>query len=374
MRATKVIIDLDRFRGNIRAVRDRIGPGPFICVPVKADAYGHGAVRIAGAALSAGVRYLAVATVREGAELRDAGITAPILLLSIPLPEEIPDLVSRELIPLVGDRDFASGAALAAERAGKRLPVHLKIDTGMGRVGCRPEEAAGLAAHVAGLKSLEYAGTATHLASADSTGEEDARYTREQLERFTGAVAAIRKAGFDPGIVHAANTGAVAFRPEACFDMVRPGILLYGYPPAGALLPAAPVMKMVTRVVFMKKVRKGETVSYGRTWTAPKDTVVATLPVGYGDGLPRGLSGNHSVLIRGRLYPLVGRICMDQCMADLGPAPDIDRWEEVAVFGGGAPSAADIARKLNTIPYEITCNINKRVPRVYPVDGSPVFP
>ena len=365
MRATKVIIDLSRLRGNIRAVRDRIGSGPCICMPVKADAYGHGAARIAGAALSAGVQYLAVATVQEGAELRDAGIIAPILLLSIPLPEEIPEMVSRELIPLVADRDFASEAARAAERAGRRLPVHLKIDTGMGRIGCRPEDAAALAAHVAGLKSLEYAGTATHLAAADSTGEEDIRYTREQLERFTGAVAAIREAGFDPGIVHAANTGAVVFHPDSYFDMVRPGILLYGYPPGGALFPAAPVMKLVTRIAFMKKVRKGEAVSYGRTWTAPEDTVIATLPVGYGDGLPRGLSGNHPVSIRGRLYPLTGRICMDQCMADLGPAPDIDRWEEVTVFGGGAPSAADIAGKLNTIPYEITCNINKRVPRVY---------
>jgi alanine racemase len=365
MRATKVIIHLDRLRRNIAAVRERIGPGPLICMPVKADAYGHGAARIAGAALEAGVRYLAVATVREGAELREAGIAAPILLLSVPLPEELPEMVSLGLIPLAGDKEFAAGAARAAERAGKRLPVHLKIDTGMGRIGCRPEEAPDLAGYIAGLKGLEYAGTATHLAAADSAEAEDVRYTKIQLERFARAVADLKKAGLDPGIVHAANTGAVAFHRDAWFDMVRPGILLYGYPPGASRIPAEPVMELVTRIVFIKKVKKGEPISYGRTWTSPGDTVIATIPVGYADGLPRGLSGNHTVSIRGKPYPLVGRICMDQCMADLGPEPDIGRWEEVTVFGGEAPSAAEIAGKLGAIPYEITCGIAGRVPRVY---------
>jgi alanine racemase len=334
-------------------------------MPVKADAYGHGAVQIARTALEAGVRYLAVATVEEGAELRGAGIAAPILLLSVPPPEELPELVSLGLIPLVADKEFAAGAARAAEGAGKRLPVHLKIDTGMGRIGCRPEAALDLAGYIAGLKSLEYAGTATHLAAADSAAAEDVAYTKTQLRRFIQAVADLKKAGFDPGLVHAANTGAVVFHGDACFDMVRPGILLYGYPPGASGMPVEPVMELVTRIVFIKTVKKGESVSYGRTWTSPGGRVIATIPVGYGDGLPRGLSGNHSVCIRGALYPLAGRICMDQCMVDLGPVSDINRWEQVTVFGGGAPNAADIAGKLGTIPYEITCHINKRVPRVY---------
>jgi alanine racemase len=319
--------------------------------------------------LEAGARFLAVAAVQEGAELREAGINAPVLLLSVPLPEELDELAAYRLVSLVPDRECADALAAAAKRAGVTLQVHLKIDTGMGRVGCTPETAAALAAHINSLKSLEYAGTATHLAVSDSVAETGRQYTHLQLARFREAVESICNAGFDPGIVHAANSGAVAFHKDSYFDMVRPGILLYGYAPEGddgPALPVRPVMELTTRIVFIKRVKKGETVSYGRTWTAPTDTVIATIPAGYGDGLPRALSGNHSVLIRGKAYPLVGRICMDQCMVNLGPETDIPRWEEVTVFGGAAPSsAADIAAKTGTIPYEITCNINKRVPRVY---------
>jgi alanine racemase len=290
------------------------------------------------------------------------------LLLSQPLPEELPGILAGELCPLISDREFAEAAGQAAAAAGKILPVHLKIDTGMGRVGCRPGEAAELARYICALKGLRLAGTATHLAVADSSREEDIRYTQKQLGAFREAVADIRAAGIDPGIVHAANSGAVVFHPDAWFDMVRPGIVLYGYSPgkdSPQALPVEPVMELRTRIVFIKEVKKGESLSYGRTWTAPRDTCIATLPVGYADGLPRALSGNHSVRIRGVPYPLVGRICMDQCMVDLGSGADIRRWEDVTVFGGSGPSAADIASKLGTIPYEITCHINKRVPRVY---------
>jgi alanine racemase len=258
--------------------------------------------------------------------------------------------------------------------------VHLKVDTGMGRVGCLPEEAAELAACIASHPSLEHAGTATHLAVSDSQASEDVRYTREQLTRFRAAVEGIRRSGLNPGLLHAANSGAVLFHEDAWFDMVRPGILLYGYAgkAASGLIRAEPVMELRTQIVFIKRVKAGETVSYGRIWTASRDTVIATIPVGYGDGLPRCLtggeprasrsaegSGNFSVRIRDIMYPLAGRICMDQCMVDLGPDADIQRWEEVTVFGGNAPDAADLAERIGTIPYEITCGINKRVPRVY---------
>jgi alanine racemase len=334
-------------------------------MPVKADAYGHGAVPVATAALKAGVQYLAVATVDEGIELREAGITVPVLLLSIPLPDELPAVAAHNLSPLIGDREFAEAAALAARQAGKRLSVHLKVDTGMGRVGCSPEEAAELAACVAASPFLALEGTATHLAVADSPAEADRAYTQEQLARFRTAAEGIRRAGFDPGLLHAANSRAVIFHEDSWFDMVRPGIILYGYGAPGRTPEVEPVMELVTRIVFLKRVKAGETVSYGRTWTAPGDTVIATLPVGYGDGLPRRLSGNLSVRIRDAMYPLAGRICMDQCMVDLGPDTDIRRWEPVTIFGGDAPSAADLAARLGTIPYEITCDINKRVPREY---------
>ncbi|MDR1900108.1 MAG: alanine racemase [Treponema sp.] len=369
MRATRAVIHLDRFRRNLAAIRERTGPGIRICLPVKAGAYGHGAPRIAAEGLAAGASYLAVATVREGAELRDAGIGAPVLLLSQALPEEIPDMVKYALVPLISDREFVGACSRVAGEAGVRLPVHLKIDTGMGRLGCGPGEAPDLAAHIASLESLEYRGTATHLAAADSTEEGDLRFTEAQIRRFNAALEGIRARGVDPGIVHAANSGALILHRAAWFDMVRPGILSYGYNPVpGDPFRVEPVMDLVSRVVFIKELEKGEPLSYGGAWRAPRDTRVATLPIGYGDGLHRRLSGmDWPVIIRGRAYPIVGRICMDQCMVDLGPGTEVRRWDEALIFGGeGVPGAADMAAKLGTIPYEIVCNLNRRVERVYP--------
>ena len=253
-----------------------------------------------------------------------------------------------------------------------RLPVHLKIDTGMGRAGCSVEESLGLARQIDACPSLELAGTATHFAVSDSADERDIAYTKTQLARFNEAVGAIRDAGIDPGIVHAANSGAVILHPDAWFDMVRPGILLYGYKTVqeneiSPLEPlrAEPVMELKSTVVLIKKVKKGESVSYGRTWIAGQDTNIAMLPVGYADGLPRLASGKWQVLIGGNVYPIVGLICMDQCCIDLGPDTDVRRWDEAVIFGGQTGNAAALAAAVGTIPYEITCNINKRVPRIY---------
>jgi alanine racemase len=354
---------------NLEAAVKRVGPGSSVCAAVKADAYGHGAVRIAGAALEAGAGCLAVALVSEGAELRRAGIKAPILLLSQALPEEMNELAALDLVSLAGDRETVEALARAAREAGKKLMVHLKVDTGMGRMGCRPEEAAELAAFILSKETLVLGGMATHLAVSDSLEPGDIAYTKKQLACFREAAASVRTAGMETGVLHAANSGALCFHEDAFFDMVRPGIFLYGYSPAGGItggLSAAPVMELRTAVVLVKKLRRGEAISYGRIWTAPEDTFVATLPAGYADGIPRLLSGRcHRVYIRGKPYPLVGRICMDQCMADLGPETNIRRWDEAVIFGPGTETAADIAAKTGTIPYEITCNISKRVPRVY---------
>jgi alanine racemase len=375
MRATRALVHLDRLRSNIQAVKARVGAGTAVCVPIKADAYGHGAVRVAVAAIRAGATHLAVASVQEGVELREAGIVAPVLLLSLPILEELPDVVAYGMIPLVADADFARELAAEAARRGERTAVHLKIDTGMGRIGCRPEDAVELARTVAGLGSLRLEGCATHLSVSDSLDPDDLAYTRGQIAAFRAALDSIRAAGIDPGVAHAAASGGVALHPDSYFDMVRPGLLLYGYQPLAGYpdpLPVQPVMELETRIVFIKTVRAGEPVSYGRTWTAPRDTVLATLPVGYADGLARRLSGRLSVLIDGRTYPVVGRICMDQCMVDLGPADGpaaaaVRRWDVASVFGPDprGASAADLARELGTIPYEITCAVNRRVPRVY---------
>ncbi|MDR1836624.1 MAG: alanine racemase [Treponema sp.] len=371
---TKAIIHLDRFIENIGAVRTRIGNGRRICVPVKADGYGHGALQIAQAAIEAGAYCLGVAAVTEGIELRNAGIRVPVLLFSPPHPGEIQAVIDAELTPFVSDAWFASALNEKTEAAGIRLPVHLKVDTGMGRIGCRAEEASGLAQHIADCAGLELAGVATHLAVSDSTDAQDIAYTRRQLALFKEAVDAIAGAGIDPGVVHAANSGGVILHPDSWLDMVRPGILLYGYKAAGesgiADFPyepiiARPVMELRSVVVSIKKVRKGESVSYGRTWTAREDTSIAVLPTGYADGLPRLASGKWRVVIGGGVYPLAGRICMDQCCVDLRPDSGVRRWDEAVIFGGAAQDAAELAETVGTIPYEITCNINKRVPRIY---------
>jgi alanine racemase len=370
---TRALIHLDHFWGNLDAVRARIGGDRRICIPVKTDAYGHGVLEIAKTGLNVGAYCLGVAMVTEGTELRKGGITAPILLFSQPHPSEIPELVQARLTPFVSDTWFALALNERSSAEGIKLPVHLKVDTGMGRMGCAPEEAPALARQIAGCSALELAGTATHFAVSDSADERDIAYTRKQTALFNEAVGAIRDAGIDPGIVHAANSGAVIQHPDTWFDMVRPGILLYGYkaveentPPLSSQpLIVRPVMELRSVVSLIKKVKKGETVSYGRTWTAQQDTFIAVLPAGYGDGFPRLASGRWQAVITGKTYPLAGRICMDQCCVDLGERTDVRRWDEAVIFGGSAPDAAALAALIGTIPYEITCNINKRVPRVY---------
>jgi len=370
---TTAIIHLDLFLNNFRAIQARIGPGRRICVPVKADAYGHGALQIAETSLKAGAFCLGAATAAEGAELRKGGITAPILLLSQPHLQEIPEIIAAGLTPFVSDASLADALASYAKAAKIKQPVQIKIDTGMGRIGCPAEEALALAKRIASCANLQLTGIATHFSAADSAAAQDIDYTKAQLARFEEAVGSIRGAGIDPGIVHAANSGAVILHPDTWLGMVRPGILLYGYKipeaetPNTAMAPLQiqPVMELKSAVVFIKRVKKGEAVSYGRTWTAGQDTNLAVLPVGYGDGLPRLASGKWQAVIGGKTYPLVGRICMDQCLADIGPQPDARLWDEAVIFGGAAPDAGELARRIGTIPYEVTCNINKRVPRVY---------
>lgn len=370
MRATKAIIHLDNLEYNIRQIKQRISPQTKVCLPVKADAYGHGAVRTAIAAIRAGVSYLAVASVQEGIELREAGIVAPIISLSLPILEEIDSIIEYKLEPLVIDEAFINELNRVAETQHKTVSVHLKIDTGMSRIGCKPSEAVKLATQIMRAKYLRLQGVATHFAVADSETEQDRCFTQQQLDIFKGAVAAIQHTGITIPIVHAANSGAVQAFPEAQFDMVRPGLLAYGYHPLqrGAdTLDVKPVMELVTQVVLIKQIRAGTSVSYGRDWTAPEDTYIATLPVGYADGLRRALSPGLKVRIGNAFFPVVGKICMDQCMIDLGPHPWVQRWDEVCIFGtdahdNTAQTLADIA---GTIPYEITCGIHKRVPRIF---------
>jgi len=371
---TKAVIHLENFLHNIREVQNRIGPNRRICVPVKANGYGHGAVEISRASIQAGAYCLGVSSVTEAIELRKGGIGALIFIFAQPHPSEIHEIIEGDFCPFVSDREFVD--LLDREAAGKKIKVNMKIDTGMGRLGCAAEDAPAFARYLKSKNSIDYMGTATHLAVSDSAAAEHVDYTGKQLARFRDAVENIRAAGVNPGIIHAANSGGVILHPESWFDMVRPGIFLYGYKTANEAdlpdtgkplepLDPKPVMELKTQVVFVKKVKKGQSVSYGRIWTADRDTTVATLHIGYADGFPRCASNKWQAVISGRTYPVVGRICMDQCMADLGPDTNVRRWDEAVIFGGPAPSAAEMADKTGTFIYEVTCNINRRVPRVY---------
>ncbi len=374
MRATRAIIHLDNLQYNIQEIKKKLKANTKICLPIKADAYGHGAVRIAVASIRAGVSYLAVASVQEAIELRNAGIIVPIISLSLPILEEIPSLIEYNIEPLVIDEEFINTLNEHAKKLNKVAGVHLKIDTGMNRIGCTADEAVKIAMQIKRASNLELKGTCTHFAVSDSKEKEDIAYTKAQIKTFKTALKEIKKAGVSTGLIHAANSGAVLQYPEAQFDMVRPGILIYGYAPTKELeknIKLKPVMELISQVVLIKKIKKGESVSYGRIWTAEKDTFVATLPIGYADGLSRAFSPGLRVKIGNEYFPVIGRICMDQCMVDLGPAPWVQRWDKVSIFGPNTSkseknnSASDLAKMIGSIPYELTCGINKRVPRVY---------
>jgi alanine racemase len=372
MRATRAIIHLSHLRHNIRLIQDHIRRArpkspPRICVAVKADAYGHGIVQVARVAATEGVHYLAVATVDEAVVLREAQIGSPVLLYSLPIPEELETIVAHDLTPLVADVDFARELSEQARRQERRVSVHLKVDTGMGRIGCRPEDTLELASFVDSTPWLNLEGISTHFPAADTT---DHGFTTDQIRRFRTAVDTVRQHGIDPGIVHAANSGATLDYTDSYFDMIRPGILVYGYYPSADQarpLPVLPVMELESQIVFVKRVPPDTPISYGLTHRTTQETCVGTVPVGYGDGYNRLLSNRGRMLVNGRSVPVIGRVCMDQCMVDLGPNPAAARYDRIVAFGPdpAGPDAEEIARSTDTIAYEVTCSVSKRVPRVY---------
>ncbi len=381
MRATKAIIHLDNLKHNIQSIQSLVQGGAKMCIAVKANGYGHGAVACARTAVESGADMLAVASVEEGVELRKNGITIPLLLLSLCSPEEVSDLVSFHITPFVFDSEYIQLIAAAAQKAGETaFPVHLAVDSGMGRIGCYPAEAASLAKEIVSTPSLTLGGMATHFAVSDSVDKSDRLYTQVQFSRFTEAIDSVRKAGIDPGICHCANSAATLINPEMHLDMVRPGIIVYGYyadeidetylKQAGLPVSLKPVMTLETEVCAVRQFKKGMSVGYGRTWTADRDTEIAVLPIGYGDGLLRRFAEHgFSVAINGRCFPVRGRICMDQCMVEIGRESGVHRWDKAVIFGakedGALQTADDIARLTGTISYEITTCLTQRVERVF---------
>lgn len=358
-------IDLDAIRNNVRVMK-KYARSPHFLAVVKANAYGHGAVPVAKAALEAGADWLAVAIPEEGVQLRDAGIQAPILVLGGAEPQAVDAIAAAELTQVVFDECMIRALANAGVRTGKEVQVHLGIDTGMCRIGVRsPEEAAKLTEEIDRLPGIRLTGCFTHMATAD---EPEPEGTKAQIARFKSVCEAIDRVHSAPIIHHAANTASIFRYPEVHLDMVRGGIALYGYPPVPGVEGLRAAMRWITRAVYVKTIQPGEKVSYGGLFTAQRPTRVMTIPVGYADGYNRRLSCTGSVLVRGKRAPILGRVCMDQVMVDVTDIPGAEAGDEVVLIGAQGNeciSAEEIASLLGTISYEVICSPSARVPRVY---------
>lgn len=361
-------IDLARLEHNYRALRDLTSDGCKFLGVVKANAYGHGAVPVAKKLEELGAEYLAVACLDEATELRAAGITAPILILGVTPPEYAPVLMDLGVTQTVGDLETAGAYAGAAQRAGRTLKVHVKVDTGMSRLGFLCDEAhmgaaAGGIAQLCRLPGLEPEGIFTHFANADG----DEAYTMRQFTRFLDVLDKLASQKITFQIRHCAASAAVLNYPCTHLDMIRPGIALYGHFPAPDMehtCALAPVMTLKTRVAAVRRLPEGTCVSYGCTNTLKHDATLAVLPVGYADGFPRLLSNEGGALIQGRSCPIVGRVCMDMCMVDVGDL-EVRPGDEAVLYGDGPLSAEHAAGLAGTISYELLCAVAPRVPRVY---------
>jgi alanine racemase len=362
-------IDLDAIRANVHSLR-RVAAPARLCAVVKANGYGHGAAAVGRAALEAGADWLAVAQVDEAVVLRDAGIDAPLLLLSEPRLDEVDDAVATGARLTVYSAECVAAIAKAVRAARvPAAPLHLKVDTGMHRVGAAPADVVPLARAIGELSEVRLEGVCTHCPVAD---EPSNPFTADQVRRFEAVLADLRAAGIDPEIVHAANSAATIAHPATRYDLVRCGISVYGIAPAPALSGAVdvqPALRLASEVAFVKPVAAGEGVSYGHRQRLATDTVLATVPIGYADGVFRALPlAGQEVLIGGRRRPMVGVVTMDQLMVDCGPDADVRRGDPVVLLGDQGDeriSPDEWAARLGTIAYEVVCAIGARVARRY---------
>lgn len=366
-RPTWLEIDLAALAGNVRALRALAGPDRQLFAVVKANAYGHGAEIVGPAALAAGADRLAVATLGEGIALRQVGVEAPILLLGYTPGWLAEELLRWNLTATLFDAETAQEWSAAAIAQGSRIPVHVKVDTGMHRLGIAPEEGLAFCQRLAELPGLTAEGVYTHFSTAD---EADLRYARLQLQRFTQLLAGLKEAGLRPPLAHAANSAAILRLPESRLDGVRAGIALYGlHPSPDVPLPGAfrPVLAWKARIAQVKPLAAGEPVSYGNSWVAPRPAIIAVLPVGYADGFPRAPRHWGSVLVHGGPAPIVGRVCMDMTIVDvtgLVAGGLAVRAGDVAQLIGGGLTAEEAARRTETINYEVTSRLQARLPRI----------
>ena len=363
-RPTWAEVNLDNLEHNFKEVKSFLQPSTEVLVTVKADAYGHGLVAVAKRLVTCGVDHLGVASIDEGIELRKAGIKIPILLLGLILKKDINPLFTYQLTPTVCDRAMAAALNTRAVALKQRIPVHIKVDTGMGRIGVLYAEALGLVTDICKLKNIIIQGIFTHFALADV----DRKFTVLQINLFNKLISDLKKRGIVVPLVHAANSIGLINHKNSHFTMVRPGLVIYGLAPRKNLgINLKPVLSLKTRVVFIKQVGPGYGISYGLTYITSRATHIVSLPVGYGDGYPRNLSNLGWVLIGGRRFRISGRICMDQIMVDVGNFKPKIGAEVVLIGKQGKQqvTAEELADLSGTISYEIVCGLGSRIPRIY---------
>jgi alanine racemase len=345
-----------------------VGEGVKVLAMIKANGYGHGAPAIAKALEQEGSDAFGVATLEEAVELRKAGIRLPIVVVAGAYVEQLDRFIGYNLTAAAHEIETLHALDAAARERGATLDVHLKIDTGMGRIGFLPGEIESWLPRLKQLKAVTLAGVFSHFSQAESVAGE---YTQKQLETFRRVLQQLQSSGISPPLVHLANSAATITLPAAYFDMVRPGLILYGIYPSPAMadqISLKPVLSWQTRVLQLKKVPKGTSISYGQTFITKRESLIATLPVGYGDGYPRLLSNRGEVLIKGKRAPIAGRVCMDLTMVDATDIAGVRQGDEVVLLGGqgGAAITADeVAGWSNTISYEILTSIGFRVPRIH---------
>ena len=367
-RPTWVEIDLNALRHNLLAIRKWVGPQIKILGIVKADAYGHGDYEVSRVLLNNGVEMLGIAILEEGIQLRDKGIKAPLLLLGGIFEEQIDTVIQYGLTPTVYDLKLAEVLSKRAYYFNTIMKVHVYVDTGMGSIGVKHDKAVEFVKFAKNLKNLLIEGIYTHCSSSD---EKDSAFTNLQIKRFRDVLDALDTIKVCIPLRHMANSGAILDYPEAYFNMVRPGLSLYGLYPSEDVsrdVGIKPVMSFKTRIIHIKDMDAGDVVGYGRTYRIAKPTRVATLPMGYDDGYSRLLSNQGKVIIRGKKASIIGRVCMDQCFIDVTDIKDVSVGDEVVLYGNQGKetiSIGSVAKQLNTIPYEVICSISNRVPRIY---------
>ena len=376
LRRTWAEIDLDALEHNYHALRKQMGPKSRFLGVVKADAYGHGAIEASRALAELGAEYLAISNIDEARELRHHGITLPILQLGLTPVDQTAEVIANNVTQAVWNEKVAEAFSAEAVRAGGRMKAHIKLDTGMSRLGFQCDEdhfAASVDAicRACALPGLDVEGVFTHFAVSDEDAEEHRAYTMLQHDRFTAMIAALAERGVRFQICHCANSGATVSYPQFAHDMFRPGIIMYGIGDQADVLGLKPLMTLKTTVGTIKEYAPGTTISYGRTFRADRPSRVGVLPIGYADGFHRALSNKWRVWTPGGCAPIVGRICMDMCMVDLTDLPEVQEGDEVEVYGPHN-SVTEAAHLAGTISYELTCAVSKRVPRIYYRHGQEI--